>query len=425
MSNIKESLSEFSGEIKNQLRSELDHGTILIRWGIMAAVIGFVVGGIASLFAKCLIFVNEFRAQNPGVIYLLPVLGLVIVFLYNRLGLAKDPGTNRIISTINKGKPVPGRLAPLIFVSTVLTQLGGGSAGREGAALQIGGTIGYHFGHAMEMDWESRRILVLCGMSAAFSAVFGTPIAAVVFPMELVMTGGILYIALMPCMVASLVASLFAANMGIAPERFEVIAFPPLTPENLLKVIAFAVGGAILSVIMCEIFHLGKKVSAKWIQNPYLRVVAGGAILVAVTKIFSTADYLGAGINLIEKSMLGEIPGYAFLVKILLTALTLGVGFKGGEIVPTLAVGAAFGGAVAEVLGVNPALGAALGMTSLFCGATDCPLATLLLSFELFGYQGAIYYLITCCISYLMSGSQSLYKNQNKIYSKYNSKWKW
>ena len=145
----------------------------------------------------------------------------------------------------------------------------------------------------------------------------------------------------------------------------------------------------------------------------------------AVTKIFSTADYLGAGINLIEKSMLGEIPGYAFLVKILLTALTLGVGFKGGEIVPTLAVGAAFGGAVAEVLGVNPALGAALGMTSLFCGATDCPLATLLLSFELFGYQGAIYYLITCCISYLMSGSQSLYKNQNKIYSKYNSKWKW
>lgn len=394
-----------------------------VKWILLALLIGGVVGGASSLFAGCLSWVTQFRADRPAVVLLLPFGGLLIVFLYQKIG-KEDRGTNQVLSTIRSQDEVPLRSAPLIFIATALTHLLGGSAGREGAAIQLGGSIGNQLGRWIHLDEEDRHVIVMCGMSAAFSALFGTPMAAAVFALEVVSVGVMYYTALMPCMIASLIASQFAAGMGVTPESFHVVDIPALSLETGLKMVIVAVGCAVVSIIFCMVLNAVAGLYAKWLKNPYIRVVVGACLVIAVTLLLRTDEYMGSGAELIAKAVeTGQTNTFAFLWKIILTALTMRAGFRGGEIVPSFCVGATFGCVMGNLLGLSPSICAACGMAAVFCGVTNCPITSILIAFEMFGFRGVSFYLIAVSISYAASGYYGLYKNQTIVYSKYKAKY--
>ncbi|MGI6007051.1 MAG: chloride channel protein [Ruminococcus sp.] len=395
----------------------------LIKWLILASITGLIVGACSSLFATALAYVTALRNDYFQVMFLLPLAGLLIVFLYKKIG-KEDRGTNQVLSFIRSKDEVPFRSAPLIFLATILTHLGGGSAGREGAAIQLGGSIGNQLGRWIHLDEEDRHVIVMCGMSGAFAAVFGTPMAAAVFAMEVVSVGIMYYAALLPCVISALIASGFAASFGIHPESFHVTGIPALTVETGLKMGATALACGAVSIIFCAALGWMEKFYGKWMKNPYVRVFAAGVIIIAVTLLLGTTDYMGAGNNLIERAVeLGEARPADFLVKLILTAVTMRAGFRGGEIVPSFCIGATLGCVLGQVLGLSPSLCAASGMTALFCGVTNCPITSILIAFELFGFEGVSFYLIAVAVSFAVSGYYSLYKDQTIVYSKYKAKY--
>ena len=319
---------------------------------------------------------------------------------------------------------MPLRSAPLIFVSTALTHLTGGSAGREGAVIQLGGSIGNQLGRWLPLDEEDRHVMVMCGMSAAFSALFGTPMAAAVFAMEVVSVGVMYYTALVPCVISSLIATNFAASMGIHPEAFHVSQIPPLTVETGIKMGIIALGCAVISILFCLILKWVDIGYKKWLKNPYLRVVVASGLIIGIMMLLHTTDYMGASTGLIASAVEeGKADPLAFFWKLVLTALTMRAGFRGGEIVPSFCIGATFGCVAGSLLGMPSSICAAAGMAAVFCGVTNCPLTSILIAFELFGFEGVSFYLIAVSISYAASGYYGLYKDQTIVYSKYKAKY--
>lgn len=397
--------------------------TNLIKWLVLAVLTGLSVGFISSLFARVLKFVTNYRTEHFWIFFLLPVSGLIIVFLYQKFG-QEDGGTNQVLSTIRSQDDVPFRSAPLIFVSTILTHFAGGSAGREGAAIQLGGSIGNQLGSWFHLDEEDRHVMVMCGMSAAFSAVFGTPMAAAVFAMEVVSVGVMYYAALLPCVIASIIAAEFATGVGLNPETFPVARIPQLSLESGLKMAVIAAGCGLLSILFCVALKAVSGIYGKYLKNPYLRVCVAGCLVIGITMLLGTGDYMGAGNELIAKAVeQGKARPLDFLWKMILTAITMRAGYRGGEIVPAFSVGATFGCVAGGLLGFSPEVAAAASMVALFCGVTNCPIASMLISFELFGFSGAAYYLIAISISYALSGYYSLYKDQTIVYSKYKARY--
>lgn len=387
-----------------------------VDWLLLSSYVGAIVGAIASLFNVVLQRVTEFRTQNEWTIWLLPFAGLMIAFLYR--DEEKDPlTTNLVVQAVRAERHLPAKMAPIIFISTALTHAFGGSAGREGAALQLGGSLGQMFGDTLQSDQTKKQVLVMCGMSAAFSALFGTPLAAAVFSLELATIGMMNYFALFPCAISSLIAVSIARCCGIHSEVFPLDNFP-LTFGLSLKVIVFAILCGSMSIIFCNFLHKSEHFIHHILPNRYIRVFVGGCVIIALTLLIGTRDYLGAGMNIIEHAVAGHAVLYAFALKLLFTAITLGSGFKGGEIVPTLFVGATFGFTVAAILNMPVSLGAALGMISLFCGVTNCPISSLLLAFELFTFSSPGFFLLAVTISYMLSGNYSLYSTQRIIYAK-------
>ena len=381
-----------------------------------------MVGGASTLFAIVLTAVTSFRQENGWVFFLLPVAGLIIVFLYQTFW-KNDGGANQVFATIASRDDVPLRAAPLVFVSTALTHLTGGSAGREGAVIQLGGSIGNQLGRWLPLDKEDRHVMVMCGMSAAFAALFGTPMAAAVFAMEVVSVGVMYYTALVPCVISALIASNFAAGMGIHPEVFHVSEIPALTVETGIKIGLIGLGCAVVSILFCLALKGVTEGYKKWLKNPYIRVVAASALIIVITLLLHTTDYMGASTGLITKAVEeGEARPLDFFWKLVLTALTMKAGFKGGEIVPSFCIGATFGCVLGNFLGMPASICAAAGMVAVFCGVTNCPLTSILIAFELFGFEGVAFYLIAVSISYAASGYYGLYKEQTILYSKYKAK---
>lgn len=392
-------------------------------WVVAASITGIVIGAVGVAFVKGLHIVNDFRAEHPAIIFGLPIAGIIIVTLYKICDYENDGGTNLIISTIHAKTEIPFRMAPLIFISTLLTHLFGGSAGREGAALQLGGSIGNQLARWFKLNEKDVRMMVMSGMSAAFAAIFGTPMAAVIFAMEVNSVGIMYYSAFVPCVISALVASSFANKFGVHAEYFgevEALAFQ-LTPA-----IKFAILGiccALISVVFCITLHKVQHWYKHRFPNAYVRVVAAGIIIIALTYILETNAYSGAGVNLIEEAIAGHAPQAAFLWKIVFTALTLGAGFKGGEIVPSFAIGATFGCLFASIVGLPASTCAAVGMIAMFCGVTNSPIASMIIGFELFGFDIMKYLLIAVSISYMLSGYYSLYHEQKIMYSKFKAQY--
>ncbi len=391
----------------------------LIKWLIIGSLIGLLIGEISALFGKTLLFVNKVRVGHPQVVFGLPVAGLVIVLLYRAFKNTDDKGTNMVISSIHSSTDIPFKMAPLIFISTVLTHLCGGSAGREGAAVQLGGSIGNALGKVLRLNENDKRIIIMCGMSAGFSALFGTPMAAAIFSLEVISIGIMHYSALVPCVTAAMLAQFVARWNGIPLERFPVTGIMEIAPDTFFKMVLFAalVGG--VSILFCIVLHSAEHLYKKLFKNTYIRILVAGCVIAVSATVFGLHEYLGSGMELIENIFHGgETKGYAFLLKMIFTALTLGAGFKGGEIVPSFCIGAAFGCVAASFLGLPASLVAACGMVGVFCGVTNCPITSLLISFELFGFEGMPYYLTTVAVSYMLSGYYGLYRSQKIMYSK-------
>lgn len=388
----------------------------LIKWLAVGGLIGGIGGVIGSLFHIGVSCATRWRSAHPWVLYLLPLLGLIIVGLYRVTGVeGKD--TNAVIESVHFGKNVPVLLVPVIFLSTVLTHLGGGSAGREGAALQIGGGIGFETGRLLRLGEKDLPLATLCGMSAVFSALFGTPLTATVFAMEVISVGVFYYAGLVPCLTASLVGYLVSLLMGVPPTRFTVAA--PL-PEacTMLPVLVLAIGCALVSILFCRGLRETGRMAARLLPNPYWRAVIGGALIIGLTLLAGSTDYNGAGMELVERAVSGEANAWAWLLKLLFTAVTIGFGFKGGEVVPSFFVGACFGCMLGGLLGLPAGFGAAIGLVAVFCGVVNCPFASIFLSIELFGAGGLLYFAVACAVSYLLSGYCGLYSSQTILYSK-------
>lgn len=396
----------------------LNNVVLLLRWLITAACVGAIVGAVGTFFYHSMALVTGIRMNHPGLIYLLPFAGLLLIFLYKISGQYNNTGTNLILSAIQADTHISVKVAPLILISTLITHLFGGSAGREGAALQIGGSLGDFFAHIFHFDEKDKKITIMCAMSACFSAVFGTPMAAAVFSMEVISVGIMHYSALVPCVIAALTASMIARYFGALPETFTISEIPDLTPLATGQMILAAVAFAFISVIFCLFLHLAERYYKKYIANPYLRIFAGGIIVLFLTLVLHTRDYNGAGMDMIARCFTGTVPPYAFLLKIIFTAATLGAGYKGGEIVPSFFTGAALGCFIGPLIGLPASLCAGCGMIGVFCGVTNSPISSLLIAFELFGFEGMPYYLITIAVCYMMSGYYGLYSSQKIIYSK-------
>ena len=403
--------------MKERVRHWEIYATTLAKWLLFSILVGAVVGVIGACFHIAIDEATAFRGGHGWALYLLPLAGLLIVWLYHVTGMSDDKGTEYIIGAVREGRILRIRTAPLIFISTVLTHFAGGSAGREGAALQLGGSISNFIGRLVHLDEKDDRIITMCGMAAGFSALFGTPLAAAVMAMEVVSVGVMYYAAIVPCVLSALIAQAVAGYVGVMPTSFFVEAVPALTPITLIQLVGFGCLCAFVSILFCGIMHLAPKGYDRILKNPYLKALSGGVIVVLLSFVFGT-DYNGAGVSVIEKALAGEANPAAFVLKIIFTALTLSAGFKGGEIVPAFFCGATFGCFYGSLLGLPASFAAAAGMTAVFCGVTNCPLTSILLSYELFGGEGLPLYALCCAISYMLSGYSGLYHAQKIVYSK-------
>lgn len=389
-----------------------------IKWTFLSVVIGVICGCIGTVFHICVEKATEIRTDNSWIIFLLPFAGLFIVFLYTKTKQENDKGTNLVIESVRSAEKIPAIMAPLIFIATFLTHLFGGSAGREGAALQIGGSVAATIGRACKMKEDDIRVITMCGMSAMFAALFGTPLTATVFAMEVISVGVIYYTALVPCSFAAVVGTLVSKKFGITPVAYTIANYPSVNIKTIISVALLALLCALVSIVFCITMAYTGKMYKKYIPNQYLRVAVGGVIVVILTVMVGTHDYNGAGMNIVEKAINGKAANTAFIMKIIFTAVTLGAGFRGGEIVPTFFIGATFGCVVGPLIGLDPGFAAAVGIIAMFCSVVNCPLASMILGIELFSSSDVVLFAIACAVSYMMSGYYGLYSSQKIMYSK-------
>lgn len=388
------------------------------RWILIAIIIGCIGGLIGSLFSISIKLANNIRGDYPLLILLMPLGGISIVGIYKLCKLFDNRGTDDIIDSVRTDGSLPLRTVPLIFVSTVITHLTGGSSGREGAALQIGGSIGYQVGRLFKLDEKDRHLLVMCGMSALFSALFGTPLTSTVFAIEVISVGVMYYSGLIPCMTSALVAFGITRIFNIAPIHFDIVGIPSLNINSVVLTAVIAGLCAGLSVIFCISLHSTAHILQKKFKNPYIRIIVGSLILIAMTYLVGSYDYNGAGTEVIHRAINGKVRPEAFALKIIFTAVTIGAGFKGGEIVPTFFIGATFGAFISGLIGLGSSYGAAVGMIAMFCGMLNCPMASIMLSMEIFGEHGIVLFAVTAAVSYMLSGDYGLYHSQRIVYSK-------
>lgn len=392
-------------------------GRAFVLWVLLASVIGLVGGLIGSAFYMSVYYATVIRVAHPWLIWLLPAGGLAIAALY-RVTKMENTNTNAIIDAVHLGDKVPIVLVPVIYLATSVTHLLGGSAGREGAALQIGGGLGSSIGRVFRLDEKDLRLATLCGMSAVFSALFGAPLTATLFALEVISVGVFYYSGLLPCLVSSIVAYGVTQFFSIAPTRFAVTGIT-LSVEGIAGVAVLGVLCALMSILFCTVMHGTEKLASAKMPNPYLRAAVGGALIIALTYISGSRDYNGTGVEAITLAVEGgQADSFAFLWKLVFTAVTLGCGFKGGEVVPTFFIGAVLGCVAGPLVGLPAGFSAAVGLVAMFCGAVNCPITAIALAVELFSSYDLIYFALACGISYMLSGYFGLYSSQKIIYSK-------
>ena len=397
----------------NKIHHPEDYIKAFTKWGVLGILMGILGGLIGAGFHHALHFVTHVRSEHMWLIFLLPVGGLFTVGLYKFLKLEGNRGTNEIIDAALDGHLVSPVVFPGIFLATATTHLFGGSAGREGAALQLGGSTASMLAKLFRLKEAERKLMIMAGMSAVFAGLFGTPLTAALFCMEFESVGTVFSPALLPCFLAAFVASRVSGLLGVHAEGHILDLVYPFTLGNCWKYVILAVAVSLLGIAMCWLFHKAEHLAKDHINNPWLRIVAGGIIVMGMTLLVGDHRFNGAGMDMALTAVAqGEAEWYAFLMKMLFTAVTLAAGFKGGEIVPTFCVGATFGCVLGGVLGLDAGFAAALGLIGLFCCATNSPLASIVLSIEMFGSSNLYVFALMCVICFVLSGNSGLYASQ-------------
>jgi Chloride channel protein EriC len=389
-----------------------------LRLLLIVILLGFLVGCLNAIFLLLLSWVTDIRATYPWLLFFLPAAGALIAWSYSRYAQEAAKGINLILSQIHapEGRGVPFRMVPLVLFSTLLTHLVGGSAGREGTAVQIGGGIAGSMARFFRLDSISTRLLLMAGISAGFSSLFGTPVAGAVFGMEVLALGGIRYAALIPCLLAACVGYWSTMLFPIHHTHYPVIASPELTPLLVGQILLAGGAFAGASVLFLELSHWIEQRSQRLVANPILRTSLGGLLIILVTLALGSQDYNGLSLPLLQAAFTNEgVPAWAFLIKLALTALTLGVGFKGGEVTPLFVIGATLGSALGQLLGLPIELMAALGFVAVFAAAANTPLACLIMGLEIFGSGPIVPLAMAIFVAYTLSGHRGIYSAQRVL----------
>ena len=383
-----------------------------LKWGLFGLLMGVLGGLLGAGFHHALHFVTHLRSHHTWLIFLLPVGGLLSVGIYTLFRQRSNRGTNQIIDAVLEGKEVSPLVAPVIFLATAVTHLFGGSAGREGAALQIGGATASLLSKLFKLKSEDRKILIMSGMSAVFAGLFGTPLTAALFCMEFESVGTLFSPALLPCYIAAFTAAKVSGLLGVHAETFLLETATAVTLGNVWRFLILAVLVSLIGILMCWVFHKAEHLAAHTVKNPWLRIAIGGAVVMVLTLLVGDHRYNGAGMDMALGAVAGNANWFDFALKMLFTAVTLAAGFKGGEIVPTFCIGATFGCVVGGLLGLDAGLCGALGLIGLFCCATNSPFASIVLSIEMFGGANLHLFALVCVVCFVLSGKSGLYSSQ-------------
>jgi H+/Cl- antiporter ClcA len=417
--------------VKNIVSKQISLLKYLIRWTLISIPVAIAIGSLVALFLWLLNWAIHFRFAHTWLLYLLPAAGVVIHLLYKWYGQSAERGNNLIIDEIHEpGAGVPKRMAPLILVTTVITHLFGGSAGREGTAVQIGGSLANLFGSWFKLNEADKKVVLTAGVAAGFGAVFGTPLTGAIFALEVIAIGRIQYNALLPCLIAALVADVTVSAWGVhhTPYHIGVVNTGqqfyghniPVSFLLLGKVIVASALFGLASWAFAKAVHLIKSFSLKWIKVNWLIPVCGGLVIILLTYILGKPDYLSLGVNaeypgavtIVSAFQHGGAHFFSWLWKLIYTAVTLGTGFKGGEVTPLFYIGATLGNTLADLMNAPVSLFAALGFIAVFAGATNTPLACTLMGIELFGGEYAIFFAVACFTAYFFSGEGGIYSAQ-------------
>ena len=392
------------------------------KWAFLSVVMGLVGGLLGAAFHHVLHFVTHLRLEHTWLVLLLPIGGLLTVAWYRVLKLKRNRGTNEIIDAVLAGEELKPQIAPGIFGAAVLTHLFGGSAGREGAALQLGGSAASALSKLFGLKRHSRRVLIMAGMSSVFAGLFGTPLTAALFCMEFESVGMIFSPALLPCYLAAFTASSVSSLLGVHAEGYLLETAAVLNLGNLWAYLLLSILISILGALMVRVFHGAEHLSAHHVKNPWVRIALGGVLIAVLTYLVGDHRFNGAGMDMALEAVQGHADWYSFLMKMLFTAITLAAGFKGGEIVPTFCIGATFGCVVGGLLGLDAGICGALGLIGLFCCATNSPIASIVLSIEMFGGVNLHLFALVCVICFVLSGQTGLYASQTQQFDKASEK---
>jgi H+/Cl- antiporter ClcA len=408
-------------------REHLGSITQLLRWTLLVIPVGIMAGSASALFLWSLDRVTELRWAHGWLVFLLPVAGLAVGWIYHRVGQSAEGGNNLILDQIHKpGGGVPRRMAPLILVSTLVTHLFGGSAGREGTAVQMGGSLASLYGRLCRFGEENMRVLLMAGVAAGFGSVFGTPLTGAIFAMEVLVIGRMQYEALIPVLVASVVGDVTCSAWGVHHSIYHIAiadgagmhaAFEGrLVALTVLAAMAFGLTSRLFS----ELTHWLQKSLKLWVPSSPLRAALGGGVVIALMYLAGTRDYLGLGVHapaaggvtILSSFTAGGAQPWSWAWKLLFTAVTLAAGFKGGEVTPLFFIGAALGNTLAVLWGAPVDLFAGLGFIAVFAGATNTPLACTVMGIELFGAHYTVYFAVACFVAYYFSGHSGIYSAQ-------------
>lgn len=392
----------------------------LLKWLFICSIIGVLSGTASAWFLIALNWATNFREQQLWIIGFLPLAGVLIVFLYEKLSKDAARGNNLILEEIHHPKKkIPLLMAPLIFFSTVTTHLFGGSAGREGSAVQMGVALADEVNRWLKLHKRDRRILLICGISAGFASLFGTPLAATIFALEVFLIGTLVYEAILPSLFAAIIAHWVCNLWKPGHSHYAIFHIPDINAINILIAILAGIIFGLAGRLFANTNHLSHALFKKYVPHIYLRPVVAAAMVICFLLIWGDTEFIGLGLDTIENAFHIQQPYYSFLIKIVLTAITLGAGFKGGEVTPLFFIGATLGSALSGILPLPIDLLSGMGFVAVFTAAANTPIACILMGIELFGASSAIYIAISCVVAYLFSGHNGIYSSQKIGHAKH------
>lgn len=386
---------------------------VILKLVLLSILIGIISGLFIGVFLILLEKAVDLNLRYHWLIFILPLSGVFMTFLYNKFGGNSQKGNNIIIENINGSKEeIKFVMAPLVFMGTVLTHLFGGSVGREGTGVQIGGTIGNSLSKYLKSTTNEKKILLISGVAAGFSSVFGTPIAGTIFALEISSIGSFSYNSMVPALTAAIVGNSIVKFLGVKHSRYKIPPIEAFTLVNVLKVIIMSVCFGLASKLFIYMTKWFKDKLIKYCQNIYLKIFIGGSLMVIATLVIGNNLYNNLSLGLLSSAFDGNVPYFAFIIKLILTTLCLGAGYQGGEVTPLFVIGATLGATLSPVLGTPFAFAAALGLVGVFSGATNAPIASFMMYLELFGANNILFAIIVCVLTVFISGKKGIYASQ-------------